>query len=111
MPKPVVPEIEVLHAAMVLRVLGDLDGGLVVDVERTRTDREPHLCEEIAHPESLLSRCNSRDVLRFSGRQRLNGLQVDLGNVCQTRGQRSLNFRVRIGKPIPRPSTPSKCPL
>ena len=75
-PKPVVAQVQVLHAAMVLRILGDLDGGLVVDVERTRTDREPHLCEEIAHPESLLSRCNSRDVLCFGGGQGLDGLQA-----------------------------------
>ena len=45
-PKPVVAQVKVLHAAMVLRVLGYLDGGLVVDVERTRTDRKAHLCKE-----------------------------------------------------------------
>ena len=67
---------DVLHATMVLRVLRYLDGGLVVNVERTSLDRESHLSEEIAHPESLLSGGDGRDVLSFCSRKRLDGLQA-----------------------------------
>ena len=76
--QPVHPQVQVLEAAKVLRILGNRDSRVVVDVHSGRLvcDRVAQLSEEVAHPTNLLASFHCSDVLSLCARQSHNGLQL-----------------------------------
>ena len=67
-PDPMVLDVNMLHATMVLWILEDLEGRLVVDHETSRfVDAHPKFPEEGSHPEDLSTSCRCRDILCLSG--------------------------------------------
>ena len=76
-PEPVEPQIEVLHAAMMLGIFRNRERREVVDPELGGLgDLVPELREQVAKPEDLLPGRDRCDELRLRGGERNNGLET-----------------------------------
>jgi len=75
--EPVVAQIQMFHASMVIRILGNRNGGLIVNQKSGWTsDRTPHLPEERAERLDFLASLNSSNVLCLCSRQSYKVLKV-----------------------------------
>ena len=94
--QPEEPQVQVLHATMVLGILCHRQRGLVVNVELGRRGhRSAHFAQEVAHPHDLLASFNSSHILRFCGGKRDYGLLL----TAPTDTTRSNTYQVASGRP------------
>ena len=94
--QPEEPQVQVLHATMVLGILCHGQRGLVVNVELGRRGhRSAHFAQEVAHPHDLLASFNSSHILRFRGGKRDYGLLL----TAPTDTTRSNTYQVASSRP------------